>query len=317
VNIHHQYPSFPFPEEVSLMVLSYLGGKELLQCCPVSKKVKALAEDNALWKDIAFKEQIPFSSHLPVKQQVKAYCFRFTQLFCSIFPQDALPPNWFERYSVMKAFVESSKEQPHQAEIIQKTLDNCIETASIETTHVSEKIGMLLQAGGNFNAFLYSPIYVVINKIKAYAVRDSDLYKRFRFASQSPLSVTERQDFMQLLHVLEAFIEGNGTIGRSDDHLPLAKTALKYKCYKLAKGLIVHHIRNTLGKETLEQLLFSIVEKGGSYSTEELPHIKEIIEILLKAGARTSSNFVEKLDEMGIDAKSLNCGNNSTAMAAA
>lgn len=299
--MNNQYPypfNFPFPQEVSLLIFSHLDGKELVKSHFVSTKFKETVENNALWRAIASKEGIPFSCHFPAKQQVKEYCCRFTQLFCSIFPQKQLPKNWFERYSVMKAFVESSKGRINEAEVIQKTLDGYIETATITTEQVPEKIRMLIQAGGNFNKFLYSPIYKVIDKIKSYAMRDSDVYKKHQFISRSPLSTEERQELMHLLQILEAFVEGKGKITRSNESLSLAKIALKYKFYALAKNLIIHHIQNTLGIGTLEHLLFSIIEKRESYLPEELIHIKEIIEILLKAGVQPSFALAEKLNKI-------------------
>jgi hypothetical protein len=288
---------FPLPEEVALQVFSHLNGTDLLIISTVSRAFCNLANDRTLWSAIAAKRNIPLvtDDSIHFKQQVNAYCLRFNRLFRSVFPDLPLSQHRLEQYDALTAHLQIHRADSAVQAAVQTKLNASIETAS------PEEILLLIQAGACIKE---SPIHGLVKRIQDYSMRDTPLTTRFRFATAVALKENERQDLQRLLQVLEIFVKEGGEVSNTKALLSLVRIVLKYRKYELAKALLPQHLKNCVGDITLNELLSSLFDRE-NYQASELPHVKEIIEMLLNVGAQPSERLAQLLERIGIQPQSL------------
>lgn len=289
------------PREIILTIFSHLNPGDLLTCAAVSRRFSSCANEEALWQAMSVKEVIPLSfTQDTAKAKVNAYCLKFTQLFKAIFPNLSLPSNRYQQYEMLKAMVTAQQAQQGEFQTqIQAKLDSHL----AENTISFETVTLLVQAGAKISE---GSIYHLIKKIKEYSNNDNAaLQQRYRFTSRVVTSEST-QSFKESLKVLGLFLRAGGRIGHTDDPQRLTRIALKYQCYELAKLLLRLHVPNRLRSDSsLNEFLSSILDVKPPDALEDLLHIKEMIEILLKAGAQSPGNFNEALQKLRIDPQSL------------
>lgn len=292
ISVHNIF-NFSLPPEVSLLILANLNPKDLIVCSAVSKGFQMLSNDGVLWKLMALKKEILFSDDRSIKQQMKEHYLQFTQLFRMVFPTLDLPKNKLEQFDVLKAHLETFSQDQLKA-VIQDRLDASFEIAS------PEAVSMLIQAGAEVKEMALSRL---IKKIKTYAAQDNPFGMRLcKFAL---LNLAQREDFKRCLQILDVVIKRGGKVRNSKDKQSLVHIALKYKFYELTKNILKSHIHAVLGNANSNEIL-STVLKNNQFNPTDIPHIKEIIEMLLSAGAEPPACFDETLEQIGIDPKSLN-----------
>jgi hypothetical protein len=285
------------PVEVTLHIFSHLNEKDLLICSAVSRAFQTLAADPMLWRAIATNKEIPLvlSDARHVKQQVKEYCLRFNRLFRSVFPDLPLLQHQLEQYDALTTYLRAQREGNVVQAAIQLKLNVCIETASLE------EIFLLIQAGGRIQE---TPVHGLFKRIQDYSMRDTPLTTRFRFSAAVAVTEMERQDLQRSLEILEIFMQRGGEIGNTKVVLSLVRIALKYRMYALAKSLLPEHMKNCVENITLNELLTSLLS-GATYQESDLPQVKQIIKMLLNAGAQPSEHFAQLLERIGINPQSL------------
>lgn len=280
------------PKELSLSVFSYLMPEDLLVCSLVSKHFKSLSESPDLWRLIARKNNISIIRAENAKAEVSQYCLQFTQLLKTLLPLDKNLSNRFEQYGVMKSYIETHQNNEEWKQDIQSKLNDSLEMAS------PEMVRMLIQAGGQIKK---SPVGKLIQKIIAYSRCNSDLHQRWRISSRLPMTEEEMQDFRRALQVLEIFVKARGNIKYEKEVKLLLHIALKYEFYELAKMLFPPYFKLIIKNNTLNEFLHLFIKRTESYRPEEVPHVKEIIEMFLRKKVELSAEFVQKIQKLGID----------------